>query len=137
MKLTRRDAISLGLGATAASFLPMRGMAAADSVIETFTKGASVGSGDLMLTITAMSESKDGFEITVDAPGAKSLIVVATGNVAPLVGTFENIPTANPQITTQLRLLETQSVVTIAKMADGSFVQDAVMVTVAAQGSKF
>ena len=46
MKLTRRDALALGLGATAASFLPLPAFAAtSDEVVASFTGGAAVGSG--------------------------------------------------------------------------------------------
>ena len=45
MKLTRRDALALGLGATAASFLPIPAMAAVEDAIAMFTGGAEVGSG--------------------------------------------------------------------------------------------
>ncbi len=134
MKLTRRDAITLGLGATAASFLPMRGMAAADAAIEGFTGGAEIGTADFLLKAQEITGNSGEFNLTINAAGAASIIVVATGNPVPLVGRFEADFVANPQIITRLVLVETQSILVIAKMANGRFVQDATMVTVPAHG---
>ncbi|MGR3660600.1 MAG: thiosulfate oxidation carrier protein SoxY [Paracoccaceae bacterium] len=134
MKLTRRDAITLGLGATAASFLPIRGMAAADAAIEDFTGGAEIGTGDFLLKVQEVARNSGEFQLTIRATGAAALIVIATGNPAPLVGRFDAALNGKPQITTRLIPVETQSVRVVAKMADGSFVQDATMVTVPERG---
>jgi sulfur-oxidizing protein SoxY len=124
MKLTRRDALALGFGAAAASFLPLRAMAAADEAIAAFTGGAEVGTGGLTLTAPEIAENGNTVPVSVDAPGAVSILLLATGNPTPSVATFNFGPLAATQsASTRIRLAGTQDVVAIAKMADGSFVQ--------------
>ena len=124
MKFTRRDALALGLGATAASFLPLRATAAADDAIAAFTGGAEVGSGGLTLTAPEIAENGNTVPIAVDAPGSVSVLVLAMGNPNPDVATFNFGPLAGAQsASTRIRLAKTQDVVAVAKMADGSFIQ--------------
>lgn len=124
MKLTRRDALALGLGGLAASFLPFRAMAAAEEAIAAFTGGAEVGAGGLTLTAPEIAENGNTVPVSVDAPGAVSILLLATGNPTPSVATFNFGPLAATQsASTRIRLAGTQDVVAIAKMADGSFVQ--------------
>jgi len=124
MKLTRRDALALALGATAASFLPLRAMASSDEVIAMFTGGADVGAGGLTLTAPEIAENGNTVPVSVDAPGATSIIVIATGNPTPAVATFNFGPLSGSQAaSTRIRLAGTQDVIAIAKLADGSFVQ--------------
>jgi sulfur-oxidizing protein SoxY len=124
MNLTRRDALALGLGATAASLLPLRAVAAADDAIAAFTGGAEIGAGGITLTAPEIAENGNTVPVTVDAPGAVSILVLATGNPTPGVATFNFGPLAGSQsASTRMRLAGTQDVVAIAKMADGSFVK--------------
>lgn len=124
MKLTRRDALALGLGATAASFLPFRAMAAIEDAIAMFTGGAEVGTGNLTLTTPEIAENGNTVPIAVDAPGAVAIMVIATGNPLPNVVTFKFGALAGSQsASTRIRLSGTQDVVAIAQLADGSFVQ--------------
>ncbi len=124
MKLTRRDALALGLGATAASFLPIRAMAAGDEEIAEFTGGADLGSDGLTLTAPEIAENGNTVPISVSAPGAVAIMVLAPGNPTPPVATFNFGPLAGSQsASTRIRLAGTQDITAIAKMADGSFVQ--------------
>jgi sulfur-oxidizing protein SoxY len=124
MNLTRRDALALGLGATAAAFLPWRATAAAEDEMATFTGGAEAGSGDITLTAPEIAENGNTVPISVDAPGATEIAVFATGNPTPDVVTFKFGPLAGSQMaSTRIRLSKTQDVIAVAKMADGSFVQ--------------
>ena len=124
MKLTRRDALALGLGATAASFLPLSVMAAADEQIAEFTGGADVGTEGLTLTAPEIAENGNTVPISVSAPGAVAIMVLATGNPTPPVATFNFGPlTGSQAASTRIRLAGTQDITAIAKMADGSFVQ--------------
>ena len=135
MKLTRRDALALGLGATAASFLPFRAMAAADEAIAEFTGGAATGSGGLTLTAPEIAENGNTVPISVDAPGAEAVAVFASGNPTPKVVTFNFGPMAGSQsATTRMRLAGTQDVIAIAKMPDGSFIQASALVKVTIGG---
>ncbi len=125
MKLTRRDALALGLGATAASFLPFQAMAATpEEVIATFTGGADIGEGGVSLKAPEIAENGNTVPVSIDAPGAVSIIIVATKNPTPLVATFNFGPLAGSQAaSTRIRLAGTQDVLAIAKMPDGSFIQ--------------
>ena len=135
MRLTRRDALALGLGATAAAMLPFRASAAADDAIAAFTGGAMAGEGGITLTAPEIAENGNTVPITVDAPGAVSIAIFAAGNPTPGVATFTFGPLAGSQIaSTRIRLAGTQDVVAVAKMADGSFVQTASTVKVTIGG---
>lgn len=135
MKLTRRDALALGLGVTAASFLPARAFAAADEAIAEFTGGATPGEGGLTLTAPEIAENGNTVPIAVDAPGAESIAIFAAGNPTPKVATFNFGPLAGSQsASTRMRLAGTQDVIAIAKMADGSFVQASALVKVTIGG---
>jgi len=124
MKLTRRDALALGLGATAASFLPFRVMASTEEAIAAFTGGAQVGTGGITLTAPEIAENGNTVPVSVDAPGAEAIILLAPGNPNPDVATFHFGPLAGAQFaSTRIRLAGTQDVIAIAKMGDGSFVQ--------------
>lgn len=137
MKFTRRDALALGLGATAVAMLPMRALAAADEAIAAFTGGAEMGEGGITLTAPEIAENGNTVPISVDAPGAASILVLAAGNPTPGVAQFNFGEAAGSQAaSTRIRLAGTQDVVAIAKMADGSFVkaQSTVKVTIGGCG---
>ena len=124
MKFTRRDALALGLGATAASFLPMPALAdMADDMIAEFTGGAATGEGDLTLTAPEIAENGNTVPIGFSSPGAVAVMLLAPGNPNPAVGTFNFGPLAASQAaSTRIRLAGTQDVTAVAKMADGSFI---------------
>lgn len=135
MKLTRRDALALGLGATAASLLPFRASAAADEAIAAFTGGVEAVEGDITLTTPEIAENGNTVPISVAAPGAVSIIVVSTGNPTPDVATFNFGPLAGTRAaSTRIRLAGTQDIVAVAKLADGSFVKTASTVKVTIGG---
>ncbi|MGJ8584763.1 MAG: thiosulfate oxidation carrier protein SoxY [Marinosulfonomonas sp.] len=137
MRLTRRDAMALGLGATAASFLPFRAMAATDEIIAEFTGGADIGSEGLTLTAPEIAENGNTVPISVSAPGASAIMVLAPGNPTPPVATFNFGPLAGSQeASTRIRLAGTQDITAVAKLADGSFakVSQTVKVTIGGCG---
>lgn len=125
MQLTRRSALALGAGFAAAAMLPAGlAHAAVEDSIAAFTGGAAVGEGGITLTTPEIAENGNTVPVTVTAPGAVAIMLLATGNPNPDVGTFTFGPLAASQsATTRIRLASTQDVVAIAKMADGSFVQ--------------
>ena len=135
MELTRRHTLALGLAASAAMVLPFRANAAVDEKIAEFTGGAAAGEGGIDLTAPEIAENGNTVPISVDAPGAVSIMVVAAGNPNPDVGTFNFGPLAGSQsASTRIRLAGTQDVIAVAKMADGSFVQTARTVKVTIGG---
>lgn len=127
MQVTRRGAMAMGAGAAALIVLPYQSAsAAADAAIADFTGGAMVGEGDLTLTTPEIAENGNTVPISVDAPGATAILILAAGNPNPDVATFNFGPLAGAQsASTRIRLAGTQDVIAIAKMSDGSFVQAA------------
>ncbi len=125
MELTRRSVMVLGAGFAAATLLPLGpAHAAVEDSINAFTGGAAVGEGGITLTTPEIAENGNTVPISVSAPGAVAIMMLATGNPNPDVGTFKFGPLAASQsATTRIRLAGTQDVIAIAKMADGSFVQ--------------
>ncbi|SEO06814.1 thiosulfate oxidation carrier protein SoxY [Palleronia pelagia] len=122
MNLSRRR--TLALGAAAAIFLPRIGWAdATTDAIAEFTGGADLTEGGaLKLTAPEIAENGNTVPIEVDAPGAEAILILATGNPNPDVGTFHFGPLSGAQMaSTRIRLAGTQDVVAVAKMADGTF----------------
>ena len=125
MQLTRRDTLALGLGAAALALLPAPATAAAtEDAIAAFTGGAAMADTGITLTAPEIAENGNTVPISVEAPGAVAITILASGNPNPEVATFNFGPLAASQAaSTRIRLAGTQEVIAIAKMADGSFAQ--------------
>ncbi len=125
MELTRRGIMMLGAGFAVASILPaLPANAAVEDAVAAFTGGAELGEGGITLDTPEIAENGNTVPVSVSAPGAVAIILIATGNPNPDVGTFTFGPLAASQsASTRIRLAGTQDVIAIAKMADGSFVQ--------------
>lgn len=136
MQLSRREALVLGLGGLVASALPMPAFAGVvEDAIAAFTGGAAIGTGGVTLTAPEIAENGNTVPVSVDAPGATAILVLATGNPTPQVATFKFGPGAGSQMAaTRIRLAKTQDVVAIAQLADGSFAQAASTVKVTIGG---
>lgn len=135
MKLTRRDAMAMGLGATMVAMMPLRVSAASHGAIMAFTGGAEAGEGDITLTAPEIAENGNTVPIGVSAPGATEIMVLAMGNPNPEVANFKFGPASGgSEASTRIRLAGTQDVVAIAKMADGSFIKAAQNVKVTIGG---
>jgi len=135
MDFSRRETIALGLGAVALSVMPFRVAASTEEVIAGFTGGADVADGGVTLTAPEIAENGNTVPITVAAPGAVAIMIVATGNPEPAVVTFNfGELAASQSAATRIRLAGTQDVVAIAKMADGSFVRATSVVKVTIGG---
>ncbi len=125
MTYTRRTTFKLAFGATVLAALPFSARAdAAEDAIAAFTGGATPGTEGITLTAPEIAENGNTVPIDVAAPGAVSILLLATGNPVPDAATFSFGPLAAAQAaSTRIRLAKTQTVVAIAKMPDGSFVQ--------------
>ena len=124
MEFTRRNILALGSGAfAAASFAGMPAFASkADDAIAAFTGGAGIAEGGIELTAPEIAENGNTVPVSVVAPGAVSIVLLATGNPTPAVATFNFGPMAGARSgATRIRLAKTQDVVAVAKMEDGSF----------------
>ncbi len=135
MNFSRRETLALGFGAAALSVMPFRVGAAVDDSIAAFTGGAEAGEGGITLTAPEIAENGNTVPISVDAPGAVSILVLAAGNPTPGVAEFKfGALAASQSASTRIRLAGTQDVVAIARMADGSFVKTASTVKVTIGG---
>lgn len=124
MTLTRRNMLLLGSGAVAAAGLGASGAFASlvDDEIARFTGGAETGEGMITLTAPEIAENGNTVPIKVAAPGAVMIALFAEGNPMPRIATFRFGP-LNPTrfASTRIRLADTQNVVAIAQMEDGTF----------------
>jgi sulfur-oxidizing protein SoxY len=135
MEFTRRQTLIVGLGAAAAAMLPLRAMAALEDDIAAFTGGAATGEGGITLNAPEIAENGNIVPSEVSAPGAVSIVLYAAGNPVPAVATFNFGPLAASQTaSTRIRLAQTQDVIAVAKMADGSFVRTSATVKVTIGG---
>jgi sulfur-oxidizing protein SoxY len=135
MKFTRRDALTLGLGATAASLLPFSASAACEDAIAVFTGGKEPGEGDISLRLPASVKDGSSVPVLAEAPGAVALALFATSNPAPQIATVRFGPLSEHQsLLTRIRLSRSQDIVAVARLADGSYIQDRKSVRVALGG---
>ena len=125
MILSRREALVLALGSVPAAAIPMSALASVDEAVAAFTGGAAVTDGaGVTLTAPEIAENGNTVPVSVDAPGASSILVLAAGNPTPAVATFNFGELAGAHsASTRIRLSKTQDVVAIAKLADGTFVR--------------
>ena len=127
MEFTRRDICAMGAG-TAATLALAGGLpafAATDDVqkaMDEFTGGKTPTEGGVELTAPEIAENGNTVPVEVASEGAKRITVLAVGNPRPEVVTFVFGPLAGAHAaSTRIRLAETQDLVAIAEMPDGSF----------------
>jgi sulfur-oxidizing protein SoxY len=125
MKLSRRDALWAGLGGMAAATLSNPAFAATvDELTKGFTGGAAAAADGITITAPEIAENGNTVPISVNAPGAVAIMLLAAGNPEPAVCTYTFGPAAGSQMAaTRIRLAKTQDVIALAKMADGSVKQ--------------
>ena len=136
MKLSRRDALWAGLGGMAAATLSNPVFAATvDELTKGFTGGAAAGADGITITAPEIAENGNTVPVSVNAPGAVAIMLLAAGNPEPAVATFTFGPGAGSQMAaTRIRLATTQDVIALAKMADGSIKQAVATVKVTIGG---
>ena len=136
MNLSRRDALWAGLGGIAAATLANPVFAATvEELTSTFTGGAAAGTGGITIIAPEIAENGNTVPVSVSAPGAVAIMLLAAGNPTPAVATFTFGPGAGSQTAvTRIRLAATQDVIAVAKMADGSIVQTSTTVKVTIGG---
>ncbi len=109
--------------------------ATVEELTAAFTGGAAPGNDGITLTAPEIAENGNTVPIAVDAPGAVAIMLLATGNPEPAVATFTFGPAAGSQMAaTRIRLAQTQDVMALAKMADGSIKQATATVKVTIGG---
>tara|TARA_B100000768_G_C11266253_1_gene371218 strand:- start:56 stop:478 length:423 start_codon:yes stop_codon:yes gene_type:complete len=124
MDFTRRNILALSSGAfVITTFAGLPAFASkTDDAIAAFTGGADVSDGGVVMTAPEIAENGNTVPVAVSAPGAVSIMVLATGNPTPAVATFNFGPLSGARSgSTRIRLAKTQDVIAIAKMEDGTF----------------
>ena len=137
MEVTRRDTMAIGGAAVISTLIPSISVASTNDLILGVTGGADAATSCIDLTAHEIAENGNTVPISVDAPGAVAVTILAAGNPLPGVATFNFGDGAGSQsATTRIRLAGTQDVIAVAKMADGSFaaVSQTVKVTIGGCG---
>ena len=137
MEVTRRDTMAIGGAAIMSTLIPSISVASTNDLMLGVTGGADTATSGIDLTAPEIAENGNTVPISVDAPGAVAITILAAGNPLPGVATFNFGDGAGSQsATTRIRLAGTQDVIAVAKMADGSFaaVSQTVKVTIGGCG---
>ena len=122
MKFTRRETLAVSGAALVATVLPLKLLASTSDLISGITGGAEASGEGINLTAPEIAENGNTVPISVDAPGAVAITVMAAGNPTPGVAKFNFGSGSGAQsCSTRIRLAGTQDVIAVAEMADGSF----------------
>ena len=122
MNFTRRETMVVGGAALVATTLPIKLMASTTDLISGITGGAEASGDGIDLIAPEIAENGNTVPISVDAPGAVAITVLAAGNPTPGVAKFNfGAGSGSQSCTTRIRLAGTQDVMAVAEMADGSF----------------
>ncbi len=131
-RFNRREALTIGAAALAAIGLPFSPAWAknnVDEVIGKFTGGKTPVAGRVKLDVPEIAENGNTVPMTVSVESpmteqsyVSDVLIVADGNPNAGVATFHFSPASGvAEANTRIRLAETQNVIAIAKMNDGSF----------------
>jgi sulfur-oxidizing protein SoxY len=129
-RLNRREALTAGAGALAAGVMlatvPARALNDYADQIKAFTGGRTPVEGRMKLELPELAENGNTvpLSVAVDAPeGARvqEILVVAPANPNARVIRFRFSPASLPEASTRIRLAETQDVIAVAKLDNGSF----------------
>ena len=122
MNFTRRETMAVSGAALVAGLLPLKLMASTTDLISGVTGGIDASGDGISLTAPEIAENGNTVPISIDAPGAVAITVLAAGNPTPGVAKFNfGAGSGSQSCTTRIRLGGTQDVIAVAEMADGSF----------------
>ena len=143
-RLNRREAIILGVGFASLSFSATQANAKNDSdeLIKKFTGGKEPVKGKVKLDLPEIAENGNTvpMNVAVESPMTEQsyvteLMIVADANPRGGVVTFRFSPVSGvAEANTRIRLAETQNVIAVAKMNDGSVFMDTKQVKVTIGG---
>lgn len=129
-RLNRREALTAGAGALAAGVglaaPPARALNDYAEQIKEFTGGRTPVEGRMKLELPELAENGNTvpLSVAVDAPAGahvQEILVLAPANPNARVIRFRFSPASVPEASTRIRLAETQDVIAVAKLSDGSF----------------
>ena len=145
LQLSRRQALALGAGvlaASAAGTAPALAKNDSDELIKKFAGGKEPVQGKVKLDLPEIAENGNTvpMNVAVESPMTEQshvtdLMIVADRNPRAGVVTFRFSPTSGvAEANTRIRLAETQNVIALAKMNDGSVFMDTKLVKVTIGG---
>ncbi len=135
-RLTRRETLGLAVAAGAAGAVLSAPPAAArpevEEIVAGFTGGRPAAAGGVTLDVPALADNANAVPIGVridepmtDASYCEELVIIAEANPRPLAATFRFTPLIGvADVSTRLRLVETQHVAVLARMSDGRILSD-------------
>jgi sulfur-oxidizing protein SoxY len=133
-RMSRREALAAGAGAAATAF----GLAAQPALalndyadqIKKFTGGKTPVGGRVRLELPELAENGNTvpLSVAVEGPSAggahvEEILVVAPANPNARVIRFRFSPASVPEASTRIRLAETQNVMAVARLSDGTFLR--------------
>ena len=122
MNFTRRETMAVSGAALVTALMPLKLMASTTDLISGVTGGIDASGDGISLTAPEIAENGNTVPISIDAPGAVAITVLAAGNPTPGVAKFNfGAGSGSQSCTTRIRLAGTQDVIAVAEMADGSF----------------
>jgi sulfur-oxidizing protein SoxY len=145
LELSRRRALTLGAGALAATMIggaPAHAQNDSDELIKKFAGGKEPVKGKVKLDLPEIAENGNTvpMNVSVESPMTEQshvtdLMIVADANPRGGVVTFRFSPLSGvAEANTRIRLAETQNVIALAKMNDGSVFMDTKLVKVTIGG---
>ena len=138
-QINRRKAITFLSSVLATHAIPKTVFSSEDSVnnrILNLSSGSAVDDARIYLEVPEIAENGNTVPVSVSAPGAKRVMLLADGNPRPNVATFNFSNLAVPDCSMRIRLAKSQNILAVAEMTDGSFTQvaNAVKVTIGGCG---
>jgi sulfur-oxidizing protein SoxY len=129
-RLSRREALTAGAGAFAAGLglSPAHALNDYAEQIRKFTGGKAPVEGRVKIELPELAENGNTVPLSVAMTGpmagdthVEEILVVAPANPNARVIRFRFSPASVPEASTRIRLAETQNVIAVAKLSDGTF----------------
>lgn len=129
MSLNRRDAMQVSLWALMCLALPVRAqdlvalpnVATLEELIESFAGDAPIKSSEVSIVMDAIAEDGYRVPVAIDAPSADEVMLIAPGNpVLPVLRARFGPLAGSHSIATRMRLGQSQEVLALARLPDGS-----------------
>lgn len=143
MTLTRRDAMQVSLTALLCLSAPVRAQqlvavsasATLEELVAAFAGEGPIENEGVALTLPAVAEDGYRVSVSIDAPGAEEVLLIAPGNpVLPVLNAKFGSLAGAQTISTRMRLGQTQDVLALARMPDGNVRRDQQPVSVVIGG---